>query len=205
MDNKIVVAIILIAIIFVAYKINWYIKQISPVINNLSKSNELRYEPKHSIPNIEHVAVRKENSTPPPNSNVDPQYQTISREPYELYMGSHEYMKSHPNRNFLVTPPGMNPPERANNYCYPKNKEGLIDVSRITNNEPVGVLDELASAYDDTMENGVVKKDNILYQHNNPHNITSESCVNKQIKQRGCADIGSCGIPAPLSTRRVSY
>jgi len=214
MSQKLTVGIILVAIVFIAYKINWYIKNISPIINNLSQTKMLAesniQESITQKPIIQKPIIQKpivQNSI----VNHKPIHNSCQNEPYELYMGAHEYMKDHPNRNFLVTPPGMNHQERLSdrNYHqevsiernYPKNKQGLIDTSKIMSPEPVGVLGDLASVYDDTMENGAFKEDNILFHHN----ITSESCVNKQIKQTGCSDINSCKLPAPLSTRRVSY
>lgn len=98
--------------------------------------------------------------------------------PYELYIGAQNYMADNPHNNTV------------------EHSEGY--------GEPSGIVSDLADEYEGTMENGLLKEDNIL--GDSIPTRTSEGCFNKKIKYgdtSACA-MGSCNLPPTVSDRFVT-
>ena len=136
-----------------------------------------------------------------------------SPEPYELYMGKHQYLNDKPHRQAV-------PQNDHHTQLFDRELQhmnipgGIMQHAQIEKeSEPEGVLTSLAGAFDGTMVDGVVHADNILQesyddirkqQHKESCNVpskTSEQCVNKMIQQTGCynCSLKSCALPGSSS------
>ena len=125
---------------------------------------------------------------------------------YELYIGKHQHMKTHPNKYGNERKP-IEPLQVNENMNISDN---------LLQNEPVGILNNIVDDYSEFMKDDIILNSEVLGNrvlNNEEDNInirdivnTSESCVNNNIKHTGCHNcaVKKCEFKAPVSDRYYS-